>query len=658
MAEDNSCTPRMTSWAAVARTIASSSEEEAISKLKDLADRARDDVSIRRELGEVSTIISKPFPKIQHPDCPLEVARRVLAGEGQYQSSGTALRKQAFRLVANCCAEETDPAGNRKLLIQRGLVTVFKKLILEGNDSLDLLLPACYNVCTTSDDDDEGAENLSGMIVRGKEQQHTERPKVSVGERALGRPLGEPALTTIEILLKLIDLGLIGTTSKVPPLLTDLILLASRPALLGSEHILPGSEPAYLSHSIALLETLSPRRHTIVASDSSLDAHLSLIEATLNILSQPVFQKAAISSDLTLEYLLQLSFLSEVNGGHKSIDGLAASDKARAEDSLLKLVYQLTALPDYPHYQTPASPVVQQAALELTRFESHEAIAVPYKWHTYNAMSCILIANTLTTPERINEYITSPAVTRNPLIASLTTILTITTHIPLLLPALDLTLRLIYTPAGQTALATHAPIFDAILHLLTTTYSQQQLKIQTDAILLTRLLIKAQPSYAASLVQHPSLLPTILDLFASPAPQVKIEVSRLVVEVLRSNAKAPLEVALEQRILKQFIEPVVFQITTEAPPAMRSEGVFGLALLVKVLVTEDLGSDLIELLFDVLQGELDKLRQVFEAIMQADGMEKEKENAKAVVMQLLSLRGRMERHEEVFSMLEESRTAF
>ena len=648
----------MTSWAAVARDIASSSEEEAVSKLKDLADRARDDVSIRRELGEVSTIISKPFPQIQHPDCPLEVARRVLAGEGQYQSSGTALRKQAFRLVANCCAEETDPAGNRKLLIQRGLVTVFKKLILEGNDSLDLLLPACYNVCTTSDDDEEGAENLSGMIVRGKEQQHTERPKVSVGERALGRPLEEPALTTIEILLRLVDVGLIGTTSKVPPLLTDLVLLASRPALLGIEHILPGSEPAYLSHSIALLEALSSRRHTIVASDSLLDAHLSLIEATLNILSQPVFQKAAISSDLTLEYLLQLSFLSEVDGGHESIDGLAASDKARAEDSLLKLVYQLTALPDYPRYQTPISPMVQQATLELTKFEHHEAIAVPYKWHTYNAMSCVLIANALTSPERINEYLNSDVMTQYSLTYSLATILQTTTHTTILLPALDLTLRLTYTPTGQTALATHAPIFDAILHLLTTTYSQQQLKIQTDAILLTRLLIKSQPSYAASLLQHSSLLTTILDLFASPAPQVKMEISRLVVEVLRSNAKAPLEVSLDTELLKRFIEPVVSQITTEAPPAMRSEGVFGLALLVKVLVAEDQGNDLMEELFDVLKGELDKLRQVFEAMIQADGMEKEKENAKAVVMQLLSLRGRLESHEEMFSMLEACLRAF
>ena len=647
-----------TSWEAAARNIALSSEEEAIPKLKDLADRARDTASIRRELGSEYAAASEPLPTSQSPDCPLEVARRIIAKEGQYQQVGLELRKQAFRLIANCCADETDPTGNRKLLMDRGLVTVFKQLIWEQKEDLSLLLPACYNICTNSVDEDEDAETLQGMVIRGEEQQPTGRSKVSLGERALGRPLEEPSLTTIEILLNIVDVDLTDTSPKVSPLLPDLILLASRPALLGGEHILPGPGPAHLSQSIALLEALSSRRNTILQGDSSLDTHLSLIEATLNILSQPLFQKAAISSDLTLDYLQQLSLLSEIDADDESLDALGASDKARAEDSLLKLVYQLTALPDYPHYQTPISPIVQQATIELTRFESREAIAVPHKWHTYNAMNCILIANTLTDPDRINSYLKSSAAAQNPLIPSLITILQTTTHTSLLLPALDLTIRLTHTPQGQTAAATHPPLFNAIHHLLTTTYPHPQLKIQTDAILLTRLLIRAQPPHAASLLKHPSLLSTILTLFASPAPQVKQEVSRLVVEVLRSNAKSPHEVHLVEGWLNMFIEPVVFQITTEAPTATRSEGVFGLALLMTLLIAQSQDGEALSLLFDVLQREREKLKEVFDAIFQTVALEKERENVRAVVMQLLSLREIMEGHDEMFLMLEEFKRPF
>lgn len=516
------------------------------------------------------------------PDCVLEAARRLLDPVKTHLT--LSLRKQALRIVANCCA---DNDVNRALIIGRDGIEHLKAQA-SNRQELDVLLPTLYNICVDYDVMAAGSDGtqlsmnnkLDGL---GKPQ---DGMTLTMAEQVLGTFLTKLEKTPIEVFLTLWR----DVDSEQHSLLADLIELASRPAIFGIEYVLSTNDPSLVQSRLKnLFDALS-----LEAQNFQEDARESVLQTYFNLLTQQVAQEHMARSLRDLESFVILLYGDQENFIHN--DTFPAA--------FLKLSYAISSLPAY------AEAIGLDSDSDFILFLVHIA---GVGWAP-RAPILVLLTNSLTSIERISRFQEFKFEIERTVVSLLGH--SRNSDSDTLLPALNFCTRFALTARGQAELYSER-VFPALARLLTRdTRSERTLDIHRESFALARLVVKSQRKHAEALLTKDSnLLTSILNLASTTIDaSSKLEAGRFIVEVLRtllarSNidtaetdllaaSASPSQLASETNppnspdiaslsrsdlfrpeTSSSAITAILFLITDAPSSATRAEGLFGLALL-------------------------------------------------------------------------------
>ncbi|KAK4940827.1 hypothetical protein LTR10_019099 [Elasticomyces elasticus] len=475
------------------------------------------------------------------PDCILEVARRIISREW-----GLMRRDEdqgALRLIANCCADNNI---NRHIIVQRGGVESLMARVATGG----LIFPTLYNVCI---DYDEPAIDSEGkpLAPLSKMQASTVQPlptqTLNLAEQKLGRyfdPLAQKRACSVTLLVN-------ASPHAGPHLsvLADLIEMASRIALYGSENLLTsasgetqpqqtqnqGLDPRSLVHPLIF-------EGSVISKDEP-DSCASICQAVLNILSQQDFRDPVSHNDKLLWHLIHLPYVwqagREEDEDEELIESLAPYRKA-----ILKTVYEISASNFYFAISGPGSKIVGRCTDYLHEYQRGSTSSTRDPDHVYPgplASVCVLVANSLTRTEHVVGFLA----TGTPIASYLTTILECSLDPDVLLPAVNIATRLCLCREGQDVLHT-ASLMNVAQKLLKPTSETDTLAmdIQRETVTLVRLLIKGRPAFLSDLNieamddsgENKTVMASVLTLFEKTNdPRTKIEIGRLAIEMLRTH---------------------------------------------------------------------------------------------------------------------------
>lgn len=505
------------------------------------------------------------------PDSILEVARRIVAGKLPVSSSEQI--RSALRIIANCCADNN---VNRSILIKRDGVEDLLELLRNRQEG-DLVIPVLYNVCVEYDEPATDAygkpwtlpaqmQSAGGEMASGIE--------LNAAEQRLGTYWFQyDRKTSFEILLKARDL--VGASAGT---LADLIEMASRVAFYGTENFVQ----EYDANEVGDMEVnTTPNIVRLLLNDGfelakeDVDCRVSICQAVLNVLSQRDTHAEVVndSSGSTLWNLVNLPYNS-VSDDDEDDDEDEDEDENEAEQALmpyrkeiLKLVYAVSATDTYPQTHGPQSPLIRNCIDSLKLL----SLYVPSPPHRglQASMICVLLANSITTTSRGEEFLDSHPAIIAPMLKSL--LINAPSDSETLLPTIDLATRLALCSKGQDVLcavedevACILPGITAVLHHRThKTEAESEvdatgLEVQRNAVALARLLIKGRIQYVRKLNAHRSrtssdkkegashstaadntepgtLIGEVYHLYDSTNDaQTKLEIGRLVIEVLRT----------------------------------------------------------------------------------------------------------------------------
>ncbi len=610
-----------------------------------LADISRDLPILRALFGlrrrPSLTDNEKQLDEAADPDCILEAARRLL--DPAKTNLMPSLRKQAFRTVANCCADNN---VNRALVVGREGIQYLKTLTSSKQD-LDVLLPTLYNICVDYDEMVMAPDGAQLRMNRKLQElgEDAGGMTLTVAEQILGKFSHKLEKTSIETFLTLwpeVDLS-------QHPVLADIIEMASRSALFGVEQVLETNEPSLIQSRLKrLFDALG-----LEAQNFDEDAREALLQTYFNLLTQPPIQEYLAQSPEDLK-----SFVIRLYGDQENF---IQNDIFPA--AFLKLSYAISSVPAYAEANGPDS--------DFIIFLVH---LINKLWQPI-APTLVLLSNSLTSIDRISRFQASEFYVERTVV-SLLEYNRKTADI--LIPALSFSTRFALTSQGQTELYS-ARVFPALSRLLSRdTYMEHTLEIHRESLALARLVVKSQPKHAKALLTKDLELFTIIVNIASKTIDAssKLEAGRFVVEILRTllargindatettivttatgNPTAtsiPLApIASENRIqnspdlarlfqsepfasgLSRPAIATILYIITDAPSsATRAEGLFGLALL-STLPTADIKHSTIEMLGEQKENVLPVLNDIVASTGQAD-RKAEVENLKFLLSQLL-----------------------
>ena len=570
------------------------------------------------------------------PDCILEAARRLL--DPAKINLTPSLRKQALRIVANCCA---DNDVNRALIIGRDGIEHLKAQA-DRRHELDVLLPTLYNICV--DYDVMAAGSDGAQLSMNDTMDEVGKPQVgmtlTIAEQVLGKFLTKLEKTSIEVFLMLSR----DIDSEQHSLLADLIELASRPAIFGIEYVVDTNNPPLVQCRLKnLFDILS-----LEARSLQEDARESVLQTYFNLLTQQVAQEHMARSSSDLESFVVFLYGDQENFIHN--DTFPAA--------FLKLSYAISSLPAY------AEAIGPDFDSDFILFLVHIANV---GWAP-RAPILVLLTNSLTSIERISRFQECKFDIER-------TVVSLLGHnrnsdSDTLLPALNFGTRFALTAHGQAELYSKG-VFPALVHLLSRdTRSERTLDIHRESFALARLVVKSQRKHAEALLTRDfNLLTSILNLASTTIDaSSKLEAGRFMVEVLRtllasSNidtaetdplaaSASPSQQASETdppnspdlpnlsqsdlfraETSGSAITAILFLITDAPSSATRAEGLFGLALLSTLPI-----KDLIHSISDCLSEQREKVLPVLDEIVGAaeqPGRKAEAENLKFLLSHLL-----------------------
>jgi len=473
-------------------------------------------------------------------DCVLEVARRIITKP--WDASRTEEVRSALRLIANCCADNN---VNRSVIIDRGGIAAMMTNASQAREC-DILLPTLYNVCV---DYDEPAVDEEGKPWGSPEQMKTgsdqdSAPVVNLAEQRLGMSW-DPSrnLSSVEVLLctRLAAHTCVG-------ILADLVEMASRVALYGLHYLIPtlndndstAAPSQYAQKSCSsLLRSVLTEGLEIASEDS--ECSTSICQAILNVLSQPTCYNALITTDDALWALIHIPYACEED------DEDAAEALAPYRQAILKVVYTLSALDSYAEHVTPDSKLIHDCIDSLSRnFQPENPTAsasTPSKAGLWASVS-VLIANCLTSTDRAVRLLSSTQIA-----SVLSNLIKHASDKDILLPAIDIAMRLSLSREGQDAL--HATDIIRVVGKFLATTSEADpagMDIRRETVTLIRFIIKGRPEHLSDLnvstgndnqVSHADedsgIMPALMSLFQSTNDvRTKTEIGRLFIEILRT----------------------------------------------------------------------------------------------------------------------------
>ncbi|RMZ75904.1 hypothetical protein DV738_g5254, partial [Chaetothyriales sp. CBS 135597] len=382
--------------------------------------------------------------------------------------------RPVIRLLANCCADNN---VNRSTVINSPALDALQSLVLKRTE-IDILLPALYNICTDFDEpaqDDTGQPyHIAGQLT----QADLEAEFLTKAEAKL------QAWTLLEV----DDNKLLEASD--PSILADLIEMSTRSALfdisitLRDDHLPSKSMDDDLAQRAVTLSHKLLNQGTRIASTST-EAQASICQACLNLYSQPVMQKALAQSSKDIELFIELPYLTAADD--KDEEGKYDDDDDDDEDidlssyreSFLKLLYAVSALPEYQSLASPDSDLVADLTQSLARYATVlldrglDNTPSPTQKQV-NALSpdtpsplpsiLALLNNALCSLERVEAFLNcsiSSSTCRH-----IMAILLHTTTPKVLLPSLSLANRLALSPAGAEQLYAADRDFSVLSRLL------------------------------------------------------------------------------------------------------------------------------------------------------------------------------------------------
>lgn len=472
------------------------------------------------------------------PDCILEVARRVLWK--RRDKSATAQLRPVLRLIANCCADNN---VNRSIIVRRGGLELLM-LMVRYQVNCDLVIPTLYNVCV---DYDEPAASKGEpwpplqQMQTGSEGDYDSGLAVNAAEQDLAKWWDHhDGIGSVQALLKVKSYA-----ENCPGTLADLIEMASRAALYGIDRLVPstlhmGSTESLEVSSIALIDDLLTKGSELANVD--VDCRVSICQSVLNIFSQTECRSAVVSIDGAIWKLIHLPYGLNEDDDHEPL--------LPYRKEFLKLIYNISAQEAYGNRFNAQSKLIQDCIQSLGGHKQQsdlENAAKPLDearsrlvgpW----ASMCVLVANTLISPDRAKRLVceTSIAAVITGLIRSLSK------SDDILLPAVDVALRLALSREGQDAL--HAVKTISAVSLILNPRSEVNsigMDIQREAVTLVRLVIKGRAEYLSELTfesqrsegtrQPSDIMAVIFSLFEKTNDtRTKTEIGRLFIEILRT----------------------------------------------------------------------------------------------------------------------------
>ncbi|KIW82196.1 hypothetical protein Z517_05223 [Fonsecaea pedrosoi CBS 271.37] len=460
------------------------------------------------------------------PDCIVEVARRVVSETAQTSTSEQT--RSALRIIANCCADNNT---NRSIIIERGGIEALLEMIRQGREC-DLVVPTLYNICVDYDEPARDAAGRPLISLQGKTAKGNEADLNAAANRAEQR-LGtywspHARLTSFEILLKAKDSEQVSTDT-----LADLIEMASRIALYETRdfvHNIDGDGPGgtfEVDTTAVIVHALLT--HGFELAQEDIDCRASMCQAVLNLLPQPDSRNIIAGDPRLVWNLIHLPLAtdgleSETDDANEDEQGLAPYREA-----ILKTTYAVTAVGPYHQMSGCESPLIQTCITTLETGGPRDLLA----------SICVLLTNSVITKERAEKLV--KAAPKLP--SFLSEWLVKTTASASLLPALNLAVRLALCREGQVAFH-QVNMVSAMAVLLASPPSQVDslgLEIQSDAVVVVRLMIKGRMEYLSDLVStradgsRTSIMALIFSLFEETShARTKTEIGRLSIEILRT----------------------------------------------------------------------------------------------------------------------------
>ncbi|OAL34785.1 hypothetical protein AYO20_05980 [Fonsecaea nubica] len=473
-----------------------------------------------REINEAQAGGASP------PDCIVEVARRVVSGTAQTSTSEQT--RSALKIIANCCADNNT---NRSIIIERGGIEALLEMIRQGRE-YDLVIPTLYNVCIDYDDPPRDTVGQPLISLKGKTAKGEEADLSTAANRAEQR-LGtywspHARLTSFEILLNAKDSEQVSAET-----LADLIEMASRIALYETRdfvHKADGDGPSgafEIDTTADIVQALLTHGFELARED--IDCRASMCQAVLNLLPQPD-SRDIIAGDPRLVW--NLIHLPLATDGQESETDDANEDEQPLtpyREAFLKTIYAVTAVGPYHQVSGCESPLIRNCVATLETGGPRDLLA----------SICVLLTNSVITKERAEKLV--KAAPKLP--SFLSEWLVMTTASASLLPALNLAVRLALCREGQDAFH-QTNMASAIAVLLASPPSQVDslgLEIQSDAVVVVRLMIKGRMEYLSDLVSTRAdgsrtyIMALVLSLFEETSHAgTKTEIGRLSIEILRT----------------------------------------------------------------------------------------------------------------------------
>lgn len=503
------------------------------------------------------------YPQLahDHPDCVLEVARRVLTRP--WCETASQLFRSALRLIANCCADNN---LNRSIVVHRGGIELMMHLA-RWRRECDLLLPTLFNVCI---DFDEPAADSNGEPWKPLDQMQTHPdqdsgPVVNAAEQRLGRweELSDNT-SSVETLLDTMDHadGFYST-------LADLVEMASRVSLYGVHNLinhLNGTESDDIieASTISVIDALLTQGSRLIGQDP--DCCTSICQATMNVFSQKATRQGLISIEGALWQLINLPYLTSTKDEEVN-ETLSPYRKV-----ILKLVYEVSSSEAYGNKFNAETTLIQncvdvlsqgQARLPSHRSTSPSDLAETIESYPYSSILVLLSNSVISTDRAVALLRVHPR-----LAFYLTHLIQDVSDYEILHPAIDLATRLALCSKGQSQLY-EAGILNAVGKVLkpTSEVNGAGIEIQRETISLIRLIIKGHLEYANSLSKigstspnksqgkpdtenegdqnrfknstQQSLVAKVFHLFHNTTDAAtKTAIGRLVIEVLRTLASS------------------------------------------------------------------------------------------------------------------------
>ncbi|KAL2399127.1 hypothetical protein ABEF95_000485 [Exophiala dermatitidis] len=499
------------------------------------------------------------------PDSILEVARRITARPWHESESSQELDREqirsALRIIANCCADNN---VNRSVIVRRNGIEALMDMLREKREC-DLVIPTLYNVCV---DYDEPAVDSKGNALRLPQQssigngQEVGPPAVNAAEQKLGMAWDVSRnLTSVETLL-----GAGESAQNCLATLADLVEMASRVALHGMHYLVhgpTGDDTVEIQHPSGrrLIQSLLSEGADLA---TFAECRVSICQAMMNILSQPGCFQAMIDIDGAIWKLIHLPYGSDEDQKEVENDGEDENDEELLQpyrNAILKFVYGVSALDAYADKFDPESSLIRDCIQSLDQHKYKAEISQSGGPTTFLdtmpwAPICVLLANSITTANRAARLAKSSRLASN-----IKTLVASSDDPDVLLPAVDLSVRLAICREGQDAL--HDAGMMSVMHKLVKPRSQTDvvgLEIQRKAVTLIRLMIKGRPEYLGDLAPESGgrlptnsdtsdrqssaasdpILASVMSLFKNTDDaSTRTEIGRLSIELVRQSFERP-----------------------------------------------------------------------------------------------------------------------